>query len=79
VGDRRLDFAYPDQKIMIELDGRIDHSKKRIFEDDRKRQNDLVLAGWTVLRFTWDDVTKRPAEVARTIERALAGCTGGGT
>lgn len=70
-GDRRIDFAYPELKIAIELDGRADHSKKAVFEDDRHRQNELVLAGWTVLRFTWDDITKRPETVATTIKRAL--------
>ncbi len=56
-----LDFAYPQRRLAIELDGRAHHG----FDEDRRRQNALVLAGWTVLRFTWADVTERgPATVA---------------
>lgn len=72
VGTRRIDYAYVEQLIAIELDGRGEHGKKAVFEDDRKRQNELVLEGWTVLRFTWDDVTKRSDEVIETIGRALS-------
>jgi very-short-patch-repair endonuclease len=35
------------------------------------RQNDLVLEGWTVLRFTWTHITADPDYVAETITRAL--------
>jgi very-short-patch-repair endonuclease len=31
-----------------------------------------VARGWTVLRFTWADVVRRPAHVARMVDRALA-------
>jgi very-short-patch-repair endonuclease len=30
----------------------------------------LVLAGYRVLRFTWEQVTRRPAYVAATLRRA---------
>lgn len=46
------------------------------FRSDRQRQNELVLAGWTVLRFTWHDLTQRPEQVvaeiraARTVKQA---------
>jgi very-short-patch-repair endonuclease len=43
-----------------------------VFEDDRRRQNMIVLEGWTVLRFTWADVTKRSDEVVTTVRAALA-------
>ncbi|MGV8967955.1 MAG: DUF559 domain-containing protein, partial [Cellulomonas sp.] len=41
------------------------------FQSDRTRQNRLVNAGFTVLRFTWQDLTDRPAEVLRQIRAAL--------
>jgi very-short-patch-repair endonuclease len=31
----------------------------------------LTLAGYRVLRFTWEDVTRRPAYVAGSVRRAL--------
>jgi very-short-patch-repair endonuclease len=48
-----LDIAFEDEHFAIELDGYQYHSDLGAFEADRIRQNDLVLAGWTVIRFTW--------------------------
>lgn len=47
-----LDIAFPERKLAIEIDGRAYHSDRDAFERDRWRQNDIVLAGWRVLRFT---------------------------
>lgn len=78
VGRRRIDFAYIEERIAIELDGFAEHGVKRAFEDDRRRQNELTLQGWVVLRFTWDDVTRRTDVVIATIEHALLSSTRGG-
>jgi very-short-patch-repair endonuclease len=66
-----IDFAYPDLLLAIEVDGYGPHSSRRAFQADRDRQNTLVGLGWTVLRFTWTDVVKRPDHVARTIAEAI--------
>ena len=51
----RVDFAYPDKKVAVELDGAAHHSDMESFQRDRVRQNQLTLLGWTVIRFTyWD-------------------------
>jgi len=47
-----LDLAYPAQRVAIEVDGFDFHRGRESFDNDRRRQNDLVRAGWTVLRFT---------------------------
>ncbi len=65
-----IDLAYPDRRLGIELDGREWHEGDA-FQRDRSRQSALVLAGWTVLRFTWADVTERPDQVVALITRAL--------
>jgi very-short-patch-repair endonuclease len=67
----RIDAAYPELKLGIEVDGFEHHSSPDAFQLDRTRQNRLVALGWTVLRFTWADVVKRPAHVARMIEQAI--------
>ncbi|MGH9154786.1 MAG: DUF559 domain-containing protein [Acidimicrobiales bacterium] len=71
-GAYRLDFAWPEARVAVELDGYAHHSSVDAFRHDRQRQNDLVLAGWTLLRFTWDDVRSRPAGVAAAVRTALA-------
>ena len=67
----RLDLAYPHRWLAIELDGG-DHLRRAVWEADHVRQNALVLAGWTILRFTWRDYRwRRPALVAE-VRGALA-------
>jgi predicted transcriptional regulator of viral defense system len=65
------DFAYPHLKLIIEVDGFDAHGSPKALQMDLARQNLVVLQGWTVLRFTWNDVTKRPAWVAKQIRHAL--------
>ena len=68
---------YPDalflrERLVLEVDGRKFHSEPEVFETDRWRQNQLVLEGWCVLRFTYAMLSERPAEVLEMIRRALA-------
>lgn len=72
-GRYRLDLAFVHERIAVEVDGWAWHSDVERFRADRRRQNALVLAGWTVLRFTWDDLTNRPEQVVAQIQAALAG------
>lgn len=67
----RVDFAYPDAGLAVEVDGYGSHSSPRAFQADLRRQNALVALGWTVLRFTWSDVVGRPEKVATEIRRLL--------
>ena len=62
-----LDFAFVAQRVAIEIDGRAWHTASDRFQNDRSRQNRLVLLGWTVLRFTWADLIERPDEVIRQV------------
>ena len=63
------DIAFEAEKLVIEIDGYAHHSDRSSFESDRRRRNDLTLAGWTVLQFTWamlDD----PEQIVRTVRGA---------
>ncbi len=68
----RLDFAYVEWRIAIEADGRAVHDEVKAVYRDRQRGNDVELAGWHVLRFTWYDATMRPSYVVQTVADALA-------
>jgi REase_MTES_1575 len=63
----RVDFAYPELRLAIEVDGYEAHSSVEAFRHDRTRQNALVACGWTVLRFTWTEVDAGAPHVGRTI------------
>jgi very-short-patch-repair endonuclease len=71
IGAHRVDLAYPDRLLAIELDGRAHHWRRDRWEADLARQNALELRGWRVLRFTWWDITERPDEVVDQIRTAL--------
>jgi hypothetical protein len=66
----RVDLAWPEQRVMVEFDGDV-HRDRRVFVDDLRRQNGLVLAGWTVLRFSSADVLGRPEQVLAAIRATL--------
>ncbi|UZN05171.1 DUF559 domain-containing protein [Cellulomonas sp. S1-8] len=61
-----VDVWFEDVRLVVEIDGRVAHGADR-FQDDRTRQNLLVGAGCTVLRYTWADVTGRPVHVLAQI------------
>ena len=66
------DGAFPAHGLAIEVDGMAHHVDVDRFRRDRSRQNALVGLGWTVLRFTWADLTQRPDYVIAMIERLAA-------
>jgi hypothetical protein len=67
----RVDFAWLEFKLVVEIDGYEYHSGPTPFQTDRSRWNDLTDAGWTVLVFTVDDIRTRPLEVIERLRRHL--------
>ncbi|MDU2240045.1 MAG: DNA-binding response regulator [Paenibacillus sp.] len=75
-GYRYLDFAYlrAGLQLAIEIDGYGPHLRNisRIqFADQCRRQNDLILDGWKILRFTYDDVNDRPRYCQQTLQQFM--------
>lgn len=66
-----LDIAFEEARVDIEIDGMAFHSDAKAFQNDRTRQNVLVANGWTVLRFTWRDLTTQPNWVLAQVRTAL--------
>jgi very-short-patch-repair endonuclease len=66
----RADLAWPERKVLVEFDGDV-HRDRKVFVNDLRRQNAIIAAGWTVLRFTSADVLGRPGEVVAAIRAAL--------
>lgn len=62
------DFRWPEQRLIVEADGRKWHDSKIAREDDAERQAFLEAHGERVLRITWADaLTKRAQSHARLI------------
>ena len=71
VGRYRFDFAYPTIRLGIELDGYAHHGGRVNWDSDRKRSNELAGLGWTLLHFTWEDVTQSPRTVVAELRKHL--------
>jgi very-short-patch-repair endonuclease len=69
----RVDFIWHAERLIVEADGWLAHGTRHAFQRDRTTTNALQLAGYTVLRFTEDDLKKRPRTVATQIRQALRG------
>lgn len=70
-----VDALWPDERIVVELDGWADHRDRAAAARDRDKTNRLQVAGYVVLRFLHGDVVSRPAEVAEAIREMLAQST----
>jgi very-short-patch-repair endonuclease len=64
----RADLYYPQARLAIEYDG-VNH-RDRLVDDDR-RQNDIIDAGYRLLRFTAADLAQRPDSISALVRRAL--------
>ena len=71
VEGEEVDFVWPDRRLVVEVDGYRYHRAPSRFESDRERDVVLALAGWQVMRFTWTQLTERPAWVARAVSARL--------
>lgn len=67
----RVDLAFPEVRLAVEYDGRAVHERLDVFVRDRQRQNDLVAAGWTVLRFTAADLLRGADDLVRQVVAVL--------
>ncbi|TMV49655.1 DNA-binding response regulator [Paenibacillus mesophilus] len=75
-GVRYLDFAYirAPYQVCIEIDGYGPHGRdlsRWQFADNLLRQNHLVLDGWKVLRFAYDELTDKPRRCQQTVQQLL--------
>ena len=67
----RVDFLWPELRLIVETDGLRYHRTPSQQAKDRTRDHLLVVDGFTVLRFTHAQVTYDPDHVVRTL-RAVA-------
>ena len=66
-----LDACWPELRFAVELDLYETHGTRAAFERDRRRQEDLLLAGITMTRITGPRLEREPAEVVARVARLL--------
>jgi very-short-patch-repair endonuclease len=68
---READLRFRSAKLVVEFDGLHFHQRPNQAQRDRAADRRLALAGWRVLRFTWQDVVFRTSTLVREISAAL--------
>ena len=68
----RADFAYVEEKALIELDSEKYHMDPATFARDRDKQNRAMALGWRVYRFTWRQLVESPDEVLTVLAQITA-------
>ncbi len=66
----RVDLAYPDERLAIELDGFRWHAGRGPFRSDRLRRNRIEAAGWRLLETAPDDIAEVCREAAEMLRQA---------
>jgi very-short-patch-repair endonuclease len=68
-----VDFLWRAQRRVIEVDGHAYHSTRQAASRDRRKDNDLEMAGFRVTRFTSDQVMHDPQDTLRRARRVVLG------
>jgi hypothetical protein len=71
VGVHQVDFHWPPHRLIVETDGRATHDTAYQFEQDRRRDLELTLAGWHVIRVGWRQVVHEPGRVVAVLRSRL--------
>ena len=71
IGRYRADFAFPDERVVVEIDGWAFHRSQRRFQADHDKLNAITVAGWLPLAFTWHDLDANPIGTIEQLVTAL--------
>ena len=71
LGRHEVDFLWPEQRLIVEVDGFAFYSTRAAFERDRARDRALQAAGYVVLRITWRQLIDEPEAVVAELAGAL--------
>lgn len=75
IGPYEADFLWSEHKLIAETDGWETHGTRAAFEHDRRRDSDLMLWGYRVVRFTRRMVLREQNAVAAALSGHLASLT----
>lgn len=73
----RFDFAWPDQRVAVEIQGgtfsrgKSGHTSGVGVQRDCEKRNAATLLGWRVLFYTTKDLESRPVQVVEEVQAAI--------
>lgn len=68
----KVDCLWPDQCLIVELDGWESHRTRAAFRQDRARDRRLRVAGYAVTHIAWSQLDDEPEEIAADLSALLA-------
>lgn len=71
-GGYRPDFLWKRKRLIVEVDGRPYHARRRAFRHDRRRDRRLALAGYETRRYDAAEVVEEPERVLAELRAFLA-------
>jgi very-short-patch-repair endonuclease len=71
-----VDFFWPEENVVVEVDGWDTHRSHAAFTADRRRDANHTTAGRRVARFVYDDVANRASTVTAQLSALLAAASG---
>ncbi|MET9328607.1 DUF559 domain-containing protein [Tsukamurella sp. NPDC003166] len=71
IGRYRADFTWPEEQLVVEVDGWAFHKDAVRFQRDHDKRNDFARRGLTVLAFTWHDVVYDPVSTVEAVVAVL--------
>lgn len=72
VAGYEVDVLFPEQRVIVELDGYEFHRTRRSFENDRERDAAMLAASFVTVRITWERLTQTPEKEAERLKAILA-------
>ena len=71
IAGREVDALFPEEDLIVELDGWRFHSGPRAFESDRERDADMLVIGHATVRITWKRLRDAPRREATRLREIL--------
>ena len=72
LGGHEVDFYWPVERLVVEVDGFAYHSSRSSFEGDRRRDGELAARGHRVIRLTWRQIVRESEATLARLAQALA-------
>ncbi len=66
----KIDFAWPEIRLAVEVDGET-HTRTKQIERDNRKQEVLKALGWNLLRVSNEQVLLRPEDVKNTVKSVI--------